>query len=187
MTSDFPIVIDASVLVQAAIRDTLLRLSEKRLFLCRWSDDIIEETTRTLQNKIGLTKQQSEYFVRELQEHFPDAWVEHGYKQLIAAMPVNEKDRHVVAAAVRSGSEVILTYNLKHFPEAELKDLEICARHPDVFLIDLYHLNPEIVVHTLHEQGAALKTKRSLPEVLKSLETCQCSKFAQLVTQKLAL
>jgi hypothetical protein len=187
MNADFPIVIDACVLVQAAIRDTLLRLSEKRLFLCRWSDDIIEETARTLQTKLGLDKNDCDYLIGELKEHFPDAWVEQGYKQLISAMPVNEKDRHVVAAAVRSGSEVILTYNLKHFPADSLTALDICARHPDAFLIDLYHLNPEIVVHTLHEQGAALNTKRSLPEILKSLEVCQCPKFAQLVTQKLSL
>lgn len=38
MNSDFPIVIDANVLMQTAVRDTLLRLAEQRLFLCRWLD-----------------------------------------------------------------------------------------------------------------------------------------------------
>jgi predicted nucleic acid-binding protein len=48
MNSDFPIVIDANVLMQAAVRDTLLRLAERRMFLCRWSEDIIAEVRRNL-------------------------------------------------------------------------------------------------------------------------------------------
>jgi len=40
MISDFPVIVDACVLVQAAIRDTLLRLFERRLFLARWTDEI---------------------------------------------------------------------------------------------------------------------------------------------------
>jgi hypothetical protein len=48
---------------------------------------------------------------------------------------------------------VIVTYNLKHFPEESLNPFEITAKHPDEFLIDLYHLNGEMVVHELHQQG----------------------------------
>ena len=55
---------------------------------------------------------------------------------------------------------------------------------PDEFLLGAYFLNPEIVVHELHEQGAALKTKKSLSEVLVSLEICQCFKFAALIREK---
>jgi hypothetical protein len=35
MTSDFPAIVDACVLVQAAVRDTLLKVFERRLFLAR--------------------------------------------------------------------------------------------------------------------------------------------------------
>lgn len=53
MISDFPAIVDACVLVQAAVRDTLLRLFERRLFLARWTDEIIDETVRTLREKLG--------------------------------------------------------------------------------------------------------------------------------------
>jgi hypothetical protein len=46
MISDFPAIVDACVLVQAAVCDTLLRLFERRLFLARWSDELIEETDK---------------------------------------------------------------------------------------------------------------------------------------------
>jgi len=100
MTSDFPVLVDACVLVQAAVRDTLLRLFERRLFLARWTHEILEETVRTLQSKLGLTPEQSAHLVDELRTYFPDAWVERGYRELIPVMKNDEKDRHVLAAAV---------------------------------------------------------------------------------------
>jgi predicted nucleic acid-binding protein len=186
MNSDFPVIIDACVLVQAAVRDTLLRLSERRLFLSRWSDDIIAEVDRTL-IKFGVPREKVDYLISEMKSHFSDAWVESGYKDLIPAMKNNEKDRHVVAAAIKAGCEVIVTYNLKHFEEAHLKPFDIIARHPDEFLIDVYYLNPEIVVHALHQQGSALKEKLTLPQVLQNLRTAKCNKFADLIAEKLSL
>jgi predicted nucleic acid-binding protein len=187
MTSDFPAVIDACVLVQAAVRDTLLRLSERRLFLCKWTDEIIGEMVRTLQNKLHKTQVQTDYLVGELRTHFADAWVESGYRQLVSAMPNEAKDRHVVAAAVKAKSEVIITYNLKDFPVESLRPLDITAMTPDEYLLGLYFLNPEIVVHVLHEQGAALRNKKSLAEVLTSLEICHCTNFAALINEKFSL
>ena len=187
MISDFPVMVDACVLVQAAVRDILLRLFERRLFLARWTDEIIEETVRTLRDKLGRTQEQTDYLVNELRNHFPDAWVEQGYRELIPSMTNQEKDRHVLAAAVKTPCEVIVTYNLKHFPEECLNQFEITAKHPDEFLIDLYHLNGEMVVHELHQQGAALRTPRTISEVLASLEICRCAQFAQLIRERLAL
>jgi len=63
MISDFPVMVDACVLVQAAVRDILLRLFERRLFLARWTDEIIEETVRTLRDKLGRTQEQTDYLV----------------------------------------------------------------------------------------------------------------------------
>jgi len=187
MISDFPAIVDACVLVQAAVRDTLLRLFERRLFLARWTDEIIEETVRTLRDKRGRTAEQTDRLVNELRAHFPDAWVEPGYRELIPIMTNHEKDRHVLAAAVKTPCEVIVTYNLKHFPEGALKPFGIEAKHPDEFLIDLYHIDGEIVIHQLHEQGAALSQPRTINEVLISLQMCRCMQFAQLIRQKLAL
>lgn len=186
MHSDFPVVLDACILVQAAVRDTLLRLSERRLFLARWSDEILDEVSRTLQ-KHGVSREHVTHLLNELNTYFPDSLIEEGYKELIPSMKNDEKDRHVTAAAVKAGSEVIVTYNLKHFKEEYLKPFDVTARHPDEFLIDLYHLNPEAVVHVLHQQGSALREKRTLPQTLDVLRNMQCGKFADLITEKLGL
>jgi hypothetical protein len=187
MTSDYPVLIDACVLVQSALRDTLLRLFERRLFLARWTDEIMDETVRTLQNKLGLTPEQTGHLEEELRTHFPDAWVEPGYRELIPTLTNDAKDRHVLAAAMKSPCEVILTYNLKHFPEESLKPYGITAKHPDEFLVDLYYANGEMVIHELHQQGASLKKLRSIDEVLVALEVCRCNRFVQLIREKLIL
>ena len=55
MSSGYQAVLDACVLVNAALRDTLLRLAEPpHLYLPRWSAEILLETTRTLEGKLGL-------------------------------------------------------------------------------------------------------------------------------------
>jgi hypothetical protein len=71
MISDFPAMVDACVLVQAAVRDTLLRLFERRLFLARWTDEIIEETVRTLRDNLGRTPEQTESLGQRTTFAFP--------------------------------------------------------------------------------------------------------------------
>jgi predicted nucleic acid-binding protein len=186
MTSDFPVVVDACVLVQSAVRDILLRLFERRLYLARWSVEIIDETVRTLRDKLGVTPEQEKHLVDELRAHLTDAWVESGYREHIPVMKNDEKHRHVLAAAGKSGCEVIGTNNLKHFPEDALKPHGIIAKHPDEFLMDLYYVNGEMVIHQLHEQGASLRKPHSIDEVLGWLEICRCNQFVKLIREKLA-
>ena len=63
----------------------------------------------------------------ELRRHFPEAWVE-GYGPLIDAMTNDPGDRHVLAAAVRAHSELIVTYGRRHFPAASVRFLEMQTR-----------------------------------------------------------
>lgn len=51
--------------------------------------------------------------------------------------------RPVLAAAVRERAEVIVTTNLKHFPDDALKPYQIKALHPDDFLLDQLDLYEE--------------------------------------------
>jgi predicted nucleic acid-binding protein len=153
MSSDFQIVLDACVLVNAALRDTLLRLAEPpHLYLPRWSQDIMIETRRTLESRVGLTQEQTTHLFRELEIHFADAWVE-GYEPLIPAMNNHPKDRHVLAAAVRCGAQTIVTFNLKDFPADVLLPWNVEAQSPDDFLVHQYHLAPQVVCRKLNEQA----------------------------------
>jgi predicted nucleic acid-binding protein len=69
----------------------------------------MDETKRTLEMKLGLTEQQTAHLFRELEIHFADAWVK-GHESIIPAMTNDPKDRHVLAAAVVSGAQTIVTF-----------------------------------------------------------------------------
>lgn len=154
MSSDFQVILDACVLVNAALRDTLLRLAEPpcSLYLPRWSRDIIKETKRTLEMKLGLTAGQTEHLFRQLKIHFVDAWVE-GYDALIPVMANHAKDRHVLAAAVVSGAQTIVTFNIKDFPADALTPWNVEVQDPDEFLVHQYYLDPEAVLTVAREQA----------------------------------
>ncbi|SNT43526.1 PIN domain-containing protein [Granulicella rosea] len=155
MTSGYQVVLDACVLVNAALRDTLLRIAEPpRLYLPRWSKSILEETTRTLEAKLGLSREQTSRLSEQLGIHFPDCWVE-GYDELIPAMTNHPKDRHVLAAAVRTGAQTIVTFNLRDFSPEALAPWNIEAQTPDEFLVHQFHLDSATVVAKLQEQAAA--------------------------------
>ena len=84
---------------------------------------------------------------------FPEALVR-DYEALILSMPNDEKDRHVAAAAVKVGAQVIVTNNLKDFypmPDG------VEAQSPDDFLLDLFDLSPLDMIKLLQRQATALK------------------------------
>jgi len=68
-------------------------------------------------------------------------------------MPNDEKDRHVLAAAVKAGAQVVTTANLKDFTELPPG---IEAQSPDEFLSNLFDLDPDGFVELLRDQAADL-------------------------------
>jgi len=158
---DRTVLLDACVLVPMPLADTLLRLAAgPRLYLPKWSDQIMVEVTRTLQETFGLSPQKAKYRESEIRRHFPEAWIE-GYEDLIPAMTNHPKDRHVLAAAARAGVKVIVTYNLKDFPSSSLAPYAITAQGPSVFLKHLYDMAPSAVRQTLETQAAAISQPMS--------------------------
>lgn len=161
------VVLDACVLCNFSLCDTLLRLAEPpRLYEPRWSDEIILETTRTLESKLGWPATLTEHLRAELQVHFGDAWIS-GHESLIAQMTNDEKDRHVTAAAVHSQASLILTFNLRHFKPEHLEPWGIRALHPDAFLTEIFRQEASLVKMKLRQQ--ATDRRRSLPELLDIL------------------
>lgn len=121
MRADYPAILDACVLLPMPLADTLFRMAETpRLYLPKWSAGIMAEVSRNLAgHPWNKSAEQIRHRENELRIHFPEAWVE-GYEPLIDLMQNEPKDRHVLAAAVSSGTKLIVTYNGKHFPDEAL-------------------------------------------------------------------
>ena len=72
------------------------------------------------------------------------------------AMTNEPGDRHVLAAAVASDADTIVTSNLRHFPATACEPFGIEVVHPDAFLCELHERAPAKVRIALTEQAAAL-------------------------------
>ncbi|MEO8662155.1 MAG: PIN domain-containing protein, partial [Bryobacteraceae bacterium] len=149
--------------------DTLLRLAEPpRLFEPKWSEEIIRETTRTLEFKLAWPHSLTIHLEAELRAHFSESWIL-DYEALIPRMTNDVKDRHVLAAAVHGGAPLIVTFNLRHFQPEHLSLWGVVALHPQAFLAELFRQEREIVIAKLEQQAAdRSRSVRDLLEILKA-------------------
>ena len=63
----------------------------------------------------------------------------------------DEKDRHVLAAAIKTNANLIVTHNLKDFPDDYLAQFGLSAKRPDDFAADLIDLNPNQAVEAFKD------------------------------------
>ena len=80
-------------------------------------------------------------------------------------------DRHVLAAAIRAGAEVLLTSNLKDFPAEMLARFDVEAPCPDDFLASLLDVAPAKVRAAFKRQREGLRNPpKTAEELLATLE-----------------
>jgi hypothetical protein len=151
-------VYDACVLYPAPLRDLLVRLGLSGRFRARWSAQIHNEWQRNLlRNRPDLTSMQVERTSTLMDRAIPDALVS-GHEPLVAGLNLPDPDdRHVLAAAIRCHASVIVTFNERDFPREALLPFGIEAQHPDVFIDNLFDLDPAAVVAAAQRQRAQLK------------------------------
>lgn len=158
MHSNFTVIFDACVLYPAPLRDLLMHLAMTDLFRAKWTNQIHEEWIRgILRNRGDLSREQL-YRTRDLMNaHVRDCLVD-DYQGLIPSIQLpDEDDRHVVAAAIRSGASYIITYNLKDFPIGELSKYDLSPQHPDEFVLNQIDLNAAKVCEAVRSQRNALR------------------------------
>jgi predicted nucleic acid-binding protein len=156
--SPFTAVYDACVLYPAPLRDFLMWLGLSGRFRARWSAQIHDEWKRNLLlNRSDLTPAQLDRTSALMDLAIPDGLVT-DHEVLITGLTLPDPDdRHVLAAAIRCNASVIVTFNEKDFPPAALSPFGIEAQHPDLFIENLFDLDPAAVVAAAQRQRAKLK------------------------------
>jgi hypothetical protein len=98
-----------------------------------------------------VSEQESNKRVGKVNLAFPDALVQN-YEGLIEHLQLpDEKDRHVLAAAIKTNANIIVTNNIKDFPEEYLQSFSLRATTTDDFLTDIIDLNPKQAVDAFRE------------------------------------
>jgi PIN domain len=154
----FVVLYDASVLYGGLVRDLLIRAGIAGLVQAKWTSEILDEAFENLsKNRPDLDPRMLRR-TRDLMNNAVRDCLVQGYEPLIEGLRLPDSDdRHVLAAAIRAGAQLIVTENIKHFPEEALELFGITAQRPDEFLAGLVELDADQMWAIVDAIGAALR------------------------------
>lgn len=152
------LVLDACTLYPAALRDVLMRLALNGLISARWTDAIHDEWTEAvLRDRPDLNRGRLQR-TRELMDLHAEGCLVTGYERRMHELELlDPNDRHVLAAAIETGADIILTWNLRDFPEDVLASHGIRAETPDDLLVSLFETRRENLILILRQARLILK------------------------------
>jgi len=182
LLSPFTVILDANVLYPALVRDVLIQCASDGLFRAKLTDQINQEwKTNLLKKRPDISIDQLNRTCELFERAMPDCMVT-DYESLIDSLTLpDEKDRHVLAAAIRCNAQIIVTFNTKDFPSEELKKFDIQATHPDTFLRSQADLSLPIFLSSIKTIIKRLKKPPKTPDEylieLASRELIQTASF----------
>jgi predicted nucleic acid-binding protein len=162
-------VLDACVLYPTVLRELLQGAGEAGLYQPVFSDRILREWVLATA-KIGPSAPMiAEGEAALLRAAFPRALVP-AHPEIEARLILPDpNDRHVLATAIASGADAIVTFNAQDFPGHVLAAEEITRRDPDGFLWELQSRNPDIMVDLVERVRATAEAISGQPVALKTL------------------
>lgn len=137
---------DANALYPNSQRDLLIRIARAGLVQAKWSEQIVGEMVRALARTMpGKPKDKLDRLATLFNDSLADCLVT-GYEPLIDGLKLPDPDdRHVLAAAIKAGAQVIVAANLRDFPAGELQPWNVEPKSPDDFVLDQIHISDKVV------------------------------------------
>ena len=96
---------------------------------------------------------------------------------------INAKDRHVLAAAIKTGASVLVTDNLKDFPTSVCEQFEVDPKSADSFVADTIELAPATAMATIRK----MRKRPKNPAITADALIVKCEKEAMPKTATLLL
>jgi predicted nucleic acid-binding protein len=142
----FVAVYDACVLYPSTLRDLLIRIAQAGPVQAKWTEEILDEVFRNLQeNRPDLDVERLKRTRGLMTGSIRDVLVV-GHEPLVDIVTVPDADdRHVLAAAIRARAQLIVTSNLRHFPAASLRPWDVEAVSSDEFVRAQIDLDRDLV------------------------------------------
>lgn len=136
----FTSVVDTNVIYPIETRDILFWFAFYDLFTIKWGKHVFTEWQNVMRRK-GISEVEIRKRIQRANDAFPDALV-NNYDGLIEHLSLPDpNDRHVLAAAIKTNANLIVTNNLKDFPNTYLAKFGLKAMNADDFLTDLIDIN----------------------------------------------
>jgi predicted nucleic acid-binding protein len=165
-------VLDACVLYSAPLRDLLLCLADAEWVNPFWSVEIQNEWVRNLlKNRSDLKPENLARTCREMDTHFPESLVQ-GYEHITATLSLPDQDDcHVLAAAIHSEADYIVTFNMRDFSSSALAPYQVKAISPDDFVLHLIQKETHRVLKVVKKRRLGLtRPSKTVEEYLTTLE-----------------
>ena len=180
----FVVVYDACVLYPAPVRDLLMELAISGLVQAKWTERIHQEWISSLVADRPEIDKRIQQTRRLMDVAIPDALITY-YESLIDGVTLPDpKDCHVLAAAIKCGAQMIVTANLKDFPQGYLAPYGIEAVHPDQFIEQHFGLNQDVVIACARRIRARLQNpEKSADEYLAILSSSRLPVTADLLRE----
>ncbi|BAZ12837.1 hypothetical protein NIES4071_46710 [Calothrix sp. NIES-4071] len=150
--------LDACVLYSAPLRDLLMWLAVEGVYVPKWSEMIHAEWIQNLlEARPDLLPERLDRTRELMNARSPDALVTDFEHHIANIMLPDADDRHVVAAAITGNCDVIVTFNLKDFPDAALTQYQLAVVHPDNFILQCFIDSPDLSLAALRKQHQSLR------------------------------
>jgi predicted nucleic acid-binding protein len=170
------VMLDTCVLYPAVLRDFLLALAARGLFVPLWSDGVAAEWLHLVARRNPAEIADVKRLLMRMAARWPESRVTPGAPEMLD-LP-DPADRHVLAAAIAGCADLILTDNWRDFPRPVLAAHGQRAVKPDDFVVQLWLEAPQIVAaevaaHWPGRAGRDLRRalrKAGLPRLGKALE-----------------
>lgn len=155
---NFVALFDACVLYPAQLRDVLIRIARSDLFKARWTDQIHDEwITSLLRKRPDIAPERLARTRALMNQSVPDCLVTDYAPHIEQLCLPDPGDRHVLAAAIHCNAGVIVTINVRDFPDDVVGQYGISVQHPDEFLSHLFDLKPAVVCSAVREMREQLQ------------------------------
>ncbi|MGB1236106.1 MAG: RSP_2648 family PIN domain-containing protein [Planktomarina sp.] len=138
------LVIDACVLYPSIMRSVLLAVAGTGAFEPIWSPRLLEEWRRAAARRGAVEGAAAETEIVLMKTNWPQALRPDVAETARYWLP-DENDIHVLAVAVASSSDGIVTVNKKDFPGNILNEYDLIRHDPDALLVACFGRNPDDV------------------------------------------
>ena len=183
-------VLDACVLYQLAIADSLMSIAVTGLFAAKWTTKIEEEWIGSLENDRPDLKERLGSRGDDMREAVPDweiseaAWI-----SIAGSLKLPDpNDVHVLAAAIAGHADCIVTRNHQDFPGSILAAHGINVIDPDQFIVNQWDLeNVPVMVAFKGMRARRKKPTENVEDFARTLERNGLPVTAQKIREAAAL
>ena len=183
-------VLDACVLYQLAIADSLMSIAVTGLFAAKWTTKIEEEWIGSLENDRPDLKGRLGSRGDDMREAVPDCEIsEAAWISIAGSLKLPDpNDVHVLAAAIAGHADCIVTRNHQDFPGSILAAHGINVIDPDQFIVNQWDLeNVPVMAAFKGMRARRKKPTENVEDFARTLERNGLPVTAQKIREAAAL